>query len=469
MANDLLTQTQTTTTTQTEAPTQERREAVEGQISALEQAKQVQQEGLQQKAEFKEEVLEAQQPELEQRAQTQEDFVRQLGDLEQQRSDIEDRSLVELEDAYDELRKKPFKSFWSDKTMGDKVQAGLGLVLGGIASGLTGRANEAAAALDKAIDRDFQRQTQNYEKAMSILREKKGLNKQKLQSLLDKQGQLEFKKVAVLEQLGAQTKARLNQLERANAKPEVLQQMQALAAGFDQKVADLKAGLAAEAKERTTTQINKNIQQVDTAAQNAKLKSAQNELLQKEMNTYSKSDIAREAVARKTQYKLIEAAGDNGAGDMALIISFQKMLDPGSVVRETEFAKTADIGGVMEKLNSAMMQIEGKGLIDPAIRKQLKEQARKFYDAYQGEILAPHQKAWERRSAALGLDPDLVMGRDPQRAQAAQQQSTQDLLNQAGAPEAATPAPVQEEAPAQTTDFSKMSATDLIKEWNKGK
>ena len=53
------------------------------------------------------------------------------------------------------------------------------------------------------------------------------------------------------------------------------------------------------------------------------------------------------------------SAKDNtGAGDIALVTSFMKMLDPGSVVRETEFATAANAGGLLAKLRSTVTKIE---------------------------------------------------------------------------------------------------------------
>lgn len=46
-----------------------------------------------------------------------------------------------------------------------------------------------------------------------------------------------------------------------------------------------------------------------------------------------------------------------GAGDQALIVLFNKMLDPGSVVRESEAAATMNSTGVIDKLNAKLNQV----------------------------------------------------------------------------------------------------------------
>lgn len=48
--------------------------------------------------------------------------------------------------------------FWSTRTGGQKVSAVIGMILGGIGSGLTGQPNAALAVIDRAIDRDIEAQ-----------------------------------------------------------------------------------------------------------------------------------------------------------------------------------------------------------------------------------------------------------------------------------------------------------------------
>jgi hypothetical protein len=54
----------------------------------------------------------------------------------------------------------------------------------------------------------------------------------------------------------------------------------------------------------------------------------------------------------------ISAKDNTGAGDVALITSFMKMLDPGSVVRETEFATARDTAGLMAQLGNMLKKAQ---------------------------------------------------------------------------------------------------------------
>ncbi len=73
--------------------------------------------------------------------------------------------------------------------------------------------------------------------------------------------------------------------------------------------------------------------------------------LRKEFTTLSKEFIkSRDAFSR---VKVAASAPDpQGSDDIALIFNFMKILDPGSVVRESEFATAENSGGVDEKIRT---------------------------------------------------------------------------------------------------------------------
>ena len=57
--------------------------------------------------------------------------------------------------------------FWNDKSTGQKVMATIGLILGGIGSGLTGQPNAALQVLQNQIDKDIESQKLNAEQALA--------------------------------------------------------------------------------------------------------------------------------------------------------------------------------------------------------------------------------------------------------------------------------------------------------------
>jgi len=81
----------------------------------------------------------------------------------------------------------------------------------------------------------------------------------------------------------------------------------------------------------------------------------------------------------KSAYGRIKASEETAAGDLALIFNYMKMLDPGSVVREGEFATAQNAAGVPERIvNIYNRTISGERL-NPGQRKMFMSQADKLY------------------------------------------------------------------------------------------
>lgn len=81
----------------------------------------------------------------------------------------------------------------------------------------------------------------------------------------------------------------------------------------------------------------------------------------------------------------IKASADtgNGPGDIALITSFMKMLDPGSVVRETEFATARDTAGLFTQLENRLQKAKNGELLGPAQRQEYVALSQKYLDSAQ--------------------------------------------------------------------------------------
>jgi hypothetical protein len=77
------------------------------------------------------------------------------------------------------------------------------------------------------------------------------------------------------------------------------------------------------------------------------------------------------------------AKAQNGPGDVALITSFMKMLDPGSVVRETEFATARDTAGLYTKLENTLKKAESGQFLQPSQRKEFVDLAKQYLDSAQ--------------------------------------------------------------------------------------
>lgn len=141
---------------------------------------------------------------------------------------------------------------------------------------------------------------------------------------------------------------------------------------------------------------------------------SQEKNLRKEYSDLSK--IFREQ--RAGYERVLESAKDaSGAGDLALVFSFMKVLDPGSAVKEGEFATAENSGGVPAWLRSKYNQVVGDGRLDPTLRRDFVKRASMLY----GSALRS-QRGLEDEYGGLaeqyGLDrnrilPDYVRGLEP--------------------------------------------------------
>lgn len=111
-----------------------------------------------------------------------------------------------------------------------------------------------------------------------------------------------------------------------------------------------------------------------------------------------------------SSYDKIKATAENptAAGDLSLIFAYMKMLDPESVVRETEFANAQNAAGVPERVRNVWNKaMTGKRLGDDQ-RKDFVGQAEKIFKA-QKEAQARIDKKFEQLAKKAGADPKDVI------------------------------------------------------------
>lgn len=104
----------------------------------------------------------------------------------------------------------------------------------------------------------------------------------------------------------------------------------------------------------------------------------------------------------------IDNLDKSGAGDMALIFQFMKILDPGSTVREGEYATAKNAAGIPETLRATINHWLGEGSLSEESRRQFKSQAEKIYQAQ----AAQHDKTttqFANIAKRQGLNPDNVI------------------------------------------------------------
>jgi hypothetical protein len=97
-------------------------------------------------------------------------------------------------------------------------------------------------------------------------------------------------------------------------------------------------------------------------------------------------DFARDSkdfVQRGQSYGTVLAAAKDpsAAGDLSLIFAYMKMLDPGSVVREGEFATAQNTAGVPDRIRNLYNRIISGERLNPNQRAEFVNQAKAVYGA----------------------------------------------------------------------------------------
>ncbi len=98
------------------------------------------------------------------------------------------------------------------------------------------------------------------------------------------------------------------------------------------------------------------------------------------------------------------------AADQALGVLFQKMLDPESVVRESEYARTPEGAAAVSRIQSILPQLQKGGLrMSNEDRQALLETAKKLYTSGK-ELLDNHMNRYSQIANDYGVDTNLIFG-----------------------------------------------------------
>lgn len=153
---------------------------------------------------------------------------------------------------------------------------------------------------------------------------------------------------------------------------------------------------------------------------------------------------------------LASGADTSGAGDYALVKSFEKMIDPGSVVREGEFALAqAATGKLQEMMNFFTKFAEGTRFKDDKQRQYYVNLARKYMES--AEKADDKVRAdLTRQIKRYGLDPGLL----PERREIQESDLAKIKSQQKTPPPAAAPPPSE--------SVKTMTSQDLVNTILKG-
>ena len=131
-------------------------------------------------------------------------------------------------------------------------------------------------------------------------------------------------------------------------------------------------------------------------------------------------DLAKQFRADKTvmahqlmqnELRQLEALKRQGSSysDQALITKFSKILDPGSVVRETEFAITEAGGGYLNKMKNYSDKVLGGGRLQQSQRDEMLQAAQALADGVREEY-ERKRKAYAAQGALYGARPEAIIG-----------------------------------------------------------
>jgi hypothetical protein len=107
-------------------------------------------------------------------------------------------------------------------------------------------------------------------------------------------------------------------------------------------------------------------------------------------------------------YERLLASKDTAAGDISLIFGYMKMLDPGSVVREGEFATAQNAAGIPDQIKNAYNRALSGERLNPNQRGMFKSQADELYGKARGEYDIREQQT-RASSKAYGLNADRII------------------------------------------------------------
>lgn len=158
-------------------------------------------------------------------------------------------------------------------------------------------------------------------------------------------------------------------------------------------------------RERQERQQQKQLQNLKLLRDTQQKSSATETTLRKEFQGVTKD--FREV--RNAYDRVLRSAEDpSAAGDLALIFNYMKILDPGSVVREGEFATAANSGSIPSRITAKYNKILEGERLDSKMRDDFVTKAKSLYDGRK-ETYKKESESFIDLSRRYGLNPENVV------------------------------------------------------------
>lgn len=113
-------------------------------------------------------------------------------------------------------------------------------------------------------------------------------------------------------------------------------------------------------------------------------------------------------VKLRDAFNKIQAASDTAAGDLSLIFAYMKILDPGSTVREGEFATAEQAAGVPARIRNVYNRVLEGTRLTPSQRTDFKGRAEELFAAQESSQRRLDQQ-FRDIATSQNMDPDQVV------------------------------------------------------------
>lgn len=285
--------------------------------------------------------------------------------------------LAEIQEARDAVKNTKITDYWETKGTGQKILAGFAIGLGQLGGGMDGsNQNRALDIINSNINRDLDIQKANLDKTIK-----------EFDMTRQSAGDKRLYRANAEARFGASAAGRIDSIADKYKSKLIAQGIPEAEANTNVVVAGLQASaskqqLAAEVAKRgarTDSSGNVVIKQELSSPSSKSFKETDD--LRKE---YAGRQETKTTTSLKETYGKLKATQDNAAGDISLIFAYMKMLDPGSVVREGEFATAQNSGGIPTRVINQYNKAKDGTRLTPEQRSDFKNQA--------GAILAKQVK-----------------------------------------------------------------------------
>lgn len=122
---------------------------------------------------------------------------------------------------------------------------------------------------------------------------------------------------------------------------------------------------------------------------------------------YQDNPVVKSASEMNNAFRTIDAAYQrpSAANDLAMATKYMKILDPTSVVRESEFALAVNATGLLDKVYNYANMVKTGQKLNPAQRKDFYDSAKSINDAFQEES-GKVKNTYRGIATQYGLSPD---------------------------------------------------------------